>query len=126
MRIRRGLAAAAAIVLVAAGTASANVPLTRVSADPFTNATSQHATEVEPDTFASGIHGRGGVPGRPLLQRGSVGHRVRPLRGRRRSWGPRASCPGSRSTLDVGVREPVRARSATPSVAYDAGHATRG
>ena len=31
-----------------------NVPLTRVSQDPFTNPTSQHATEVEPDTFAFG------------------------------------------------------------------------
>jgi hypothetical protein len=46
------LAATALLALAAA--ASANVPLTRVSADPFTNATSQHATEVEPDTFASG------------------------------------------------------------------------
>jgi hypothetical protein len=45
---------AAAAVLVGAGSAGANVPLTRVSADPFTNATSQHATEVEPDTFAFG------------------------------------------------------------------------
>src|SRR3954469_18464327 len=38
----------------AASTAAANVPLRRVSADPFANATSQHATEVEPDTFAAG------------------------------------------------------------------------
>ena len=45
---------AAAAALVGAGSAGANVPLTRVSADPFTNATSQHATEVEPDTFAFG------------------------------------------------------------------------
>jgi len=45
---------AAAAVLVGAGSAGANVTLTRVSADPFTNATSQHATEVEPDTFAFG------------------------------------------------------------------------
>jgi len=45
---------AAAVALVAATGALANVPLTRVSADPFTNASSQHATEVEPDTFASG------------------------------------------------------------------------
>jgi hypothetical protein len=34
--------------------AGANVALTRVSSDPFTNATSQHATELEPDTFAWG------------------------------------------------------------------------
>src|SRR5881409_2138659 len=42
------------VVLVLAAPAGANVPVTRVSADPFTNNTSQHATEVEPDTFASG------------------------------------------------------------------------
>src|SRR4051812_21125082 len=45
---------AAAVALVAAAGALANVPLTRVSTDPFTNSDSQHATEVEPDTFASG------------------------------------------------------------------------
>ncbi|MFL5876099.1 MAG: sialidase family protein, partial [Solirubrobacteraceae bacterium] len=45
---------AATGLLALAAAASANVPLTRVSADPFTNTTSQHATEVEPDTFASG------------------------------------------------------------------------
>src|SRR4051812_19956036 len=44
----------AAVVLAVAAPAGANVPLTRVSADPFTNNTSQHATEVEPDTFAFG------------------------------------------------------------------------
>jgi hypothetical protein len=43
-----------AALLVMAAPAAANVPLTRVSADPFTNTTSQHATEVEPDTFAYG------------------------------------------------------------------------
>src|SRR4051794_21165147 len=54
MRTRTTLAVAAALALGAAGTARANVPLTRVSADPFSNPTSQHATEVEPDTFAFG------------------------------------------------------------------------
>jgi len=53
-RLRDGVVLAAAFLLVSAGSAQANVDLTRVSADPFTNATSQHATEVEPDTFASG------------------------------------------------------------------------
>src|SRR3954451_4228121 len=47
-------AGTAAVVLAMTGSARANVPLTRVSADPFANPTSQHATEVEPDTFASG------------------------------------------------------------------------
>src|SRR5213083_2007776 len=31
---------------------AATVPLTKLSSDPYTNSTSQHATEVEPDTFA--------------------------------------------------------------------------
>lgn len=34
--------------------ASANVPLTRMATDPFTNSSSQHATIVEPDTFSFG------------------------------------------------------------------------
>jgi hypothetical protein len=48
------LALVAAGLLIPAEASSGNVTLTRVSADPFTNATSQHATEVEPDTFAHG------------------------------------------------------------------------
>jgi hypothetical protein len=47
------LVAAAALALGVAA-ASANVPLTRISTDPFTNSTSQHRTEVEPDTYAFG------------------------------------------------------------------------
>jgi len=46
------LTLAAAVSLVSAAGALANVALTRVSADPYTNSTSQHATEEEPDTFA--------------------------------------------------------------------------
>src|SRR5229473_5514451 len=34
--------------------AFASVTLVQLSSDPFTNSTSQHRTEVEPDTFASG------------------------------------------------------------------------
>src|SRR5437867_12292496 len=50
-----GSVVAMVVALVAwPAVASANVPLTRVSADPFPNPTSQHATEVEPDTFAHG------------------------------------------------------------------------
>jgi hypothetical protein len=46
--------AVAALLVLAAGPALANVPVTQVSSDPFTNPTSQHRTEVEPDTFAFG------------------------------------------------------------------------
>src|SRR5437868_4839490 len=45
---------AVAAALLTTGAAQANVPLTLVSSDPFTNASSQHRTEVEPDTFANG------------------------------------------------------------------------
>jgi hypothetical protein len=47
-------AAAIALVLTAAAPASANVALTRVSTDPYSNTSSQHRTEVEPDTFTFG------------------------------------------------------------------------
>ena len=43
-----------AVVLLSAGQASANVPLTQVSTDPYTDAQAQHRTEVEPDTFSAG------------------------------------------------------------------------
>jgi BNR repeat-like domain len=33
---------------------SANVAVIKISQDPFTNSTSQHATQVEPDTFSNG------------------------------------------------------------------------
>jgi hypothetical protein len=57
--VLRNVRIAAVLVVVSAfligvGGAQANVPLVRISSDPFTNATSQHATEVEPDTFAYG------------------------------------------------------------------------
>ncbi len=45
-----------ALVFVLSSTilAFANVALTKISSDPYTNNTSQHATEVEPDTFSFG------------------------------------------------------------------------
>jgi hypothetical protein len=42
------------LTLIAAAPGLAAVPLTRVSTDPYTNAASQHQTEVEPDTFSFG------------------------------------------------------------------------
>ncbi len=51
-----GLLAVPAVLAVVFSTlpALANVTVTEVSSDPFTNSTSQHATEVEPDSFTSG------------------------------------------------------------------------
>jgi len=47
-------AAGLASVVLSATAAIANVGLTQVSFDPFTNSTSAHRTQVEPDTFAFG------------------------------------------------------------------------
>jgi hypothetical protein len=41
-------------ILTLSLTTQAQVGLTKISRDPFTNSTSQHATEVEPATFAAG------------------------------------------------------------------------
>ncbi len=41
-------------ILLAASPASANVPLTQVSNDPYTDAQAQHQTQVGPDTFQFG------------------------------------------------------------------------
>src|SRR5213592_1032307 len=46
------LAATAALTLTLV--ASANVAVTIIATDPFTNSTSQHATIVEPDTYSFG------------------------------------------------------------------------
>jgi len=45
---------AAAFVAASAASAKRPVELVRLSADPYTNPTSQHRTEVEPDSFAFG------------------------------------------------------------------------
>jgi hypothetical protein len=55
-RMRRGTALAVALLFAFSSTlaALANPTLLLISSDPYTNTTSQHRTEVEPDTFAAG------------------------------------------------------------------------
>ena len=48
------LPVAISLALLAPGTAYANVGLTRVSHDIYSDTQAQHATEVEPDVYASG------------------------------------------------------------------------
>jgi hypothetical protein len=48
------LPAAVAVLLTTGTAARANVTVTQVSSDPYTDAQAQHRTEVEPDTFAFG------------------------------------------------------------------------
>src|SRR6476661_5193457 len=47
-------AVATVAVFIATPSAFAAVPLTKLSSDTFTNPTSAHATQVEPDTYAFG------------------------------------------------------------------------
>src|SRR3954453_2541656 len=121
LRPAASVGAVAAALLVAASPATANVPLTRVSADPFSNPTSQHATEVEPDTFAFGSTvvaafqvGRvfdGGATDIGFVRSGTAGA----------SWDPPGFLPGM--TSSSGAASPF-ARVSDASVAYDAAHAT--
>ena len=53
-RLALGLVSGVLLTLATTVGAHANVALTQVSSDPYTNTTSFHATEVEPDTFSSG------------------------------------------------------------------------
>ena len=112
-------ALAAAALLAFSGIAAANVPLMQVSADPYTNATSQHATELEPDTFAD--HGtvvaafqvgrffNGGATDIGVVRSANGGA----------SWGT----PGFlHLTFNSGDSSSPFERVSDPSVAYDAAH----
>jgi len=118
-RWRRALVLAVIGVLTMAGVAGANVALTQVSSDPYTNATSQHATEVEPDTFAD--HGtvvsafqvgrffNGGASDIGVVRSGDGGA----------TWGP----PGFlHLTFNSGDASSPYERVSDASVAYDAAH----
>src|SRR5262245_63231997 len=53
MRSRIVIILVSAVALLGAAV-SANVTLSQLSTDPYTNTTSQHKTEVEPDSFSYG------------------------------------------------------------------------
>ena len=117
-RIGAGAAIGIVVVAVLATAGAASVALTQVSADPFTNTSSQHATEVEPDTFATArrwsrrTRSGGSSTAAPPTS-------AAPRSRRRRDLHP-ASCPGSRSR---GRRRSEALRAVSdPSVAYDAAH----
>ncbi|MBV9823522.1 MAG: exo-alpha-sialidase [Actinobacteria bacterium] len=54
LRTTATVAASATVLALNLPAAHAAVPITQIITDPFTNSTSQHKTEVEPDTFAWG------------------------------------------------------------------------
>jgi hypothetical protein len=118
------LASAALAALLLVATAAASVPLTRVSADPFTNATSQHATEVEPDTFAFGSTVVATYQVGRFFNGGAsdIGY-ARSVDGGS-TWGVSSFLPGL--TFNAGpFADPSSPyeRVSDPSVAYDAKHA---
>jgi hypothetical protein len=113
------VAVAVAAGLAAPVAAEANVTLTRVSSDPFTNSTSQHATEVEPDTFAHGSTVVGTFQVGRFFNGGStdIGF-VRSGDGGA-TWGTPGFLPGM--TFSAGAAVPYE-RVSDPSVAFDAAH----
>src|SRR3954453_1870237 len=108
-----------AVFLVTAAVVQANVALNKVSADPYANASSQHATEEEPDTFAD--HGtvvaafqvgrffNGGASDIGVARSGDGGS----------TWGP----PGFlHDTFNAGDSGSPYERVSDASVAYDRMH----
>jgi len=121
--IQVGSVAVMALALVVRpAAAGANLPVTRVSSDPFGNPTSQHATELEPDTFANAATvvaafqvGRffdGGATDIGFVRSGDGG----------RTWGTSGFLPGMTFSADAANSRFERV--SDPSVAYDAAHGT--
>ena len=115
-------ALASAAVLAAAPFAMANVPLTQVSADPFTNSTSQHATEVEPDTFANGATVVGAFQVGRFFNGGATDIGFARSGDGGATWDAPGFLPGM--TFSSGAATSPFQRVSDASVAYDAAHST--
>jgi len=113
--------AVAAVFAAPAGAAEANVALTQVSSDPFNNPTSQHATEVEPDTFAAGSTVVGVFQTGRFFSGGSTDIGFARSGDGGATWGAPGFLPGM--TFSSGAASPFE-RVSDPSVAYDAKHVT--
>ena len=111
--------AVVAVFAVPAGAAEANVTLTQVSSDPFTNSTSQHATEVEPDTFAHGSTVVGAFQVGRFFNGGSTDIGFARSGDGGATWGASGFLPGL--TFSSGAAVPYE-RVSDPSVAFDAKH----
>jgi hypothetical protein len=110
-------------LLALAAPAAANVALTPVSSDPFTNTTSQHATEVEPDTFASGSTVVATFQAGRFFDGGSTDIGFARSADGGASWGTSDFLPGLTATSGTGgtTGAPFE-RVSDPSVAFDAAH----
>jgi hypothetical protein len=115
-------ALAVAAVLAASPPAMANVPLTQVSADPYTNSTSQHATEVEPDTFANGATVVGAFQVGRFFNGGATNIGFARSGDGGAHWDAPGFLPGM--TFSSGATASPFQRVSDASVAYDAAHST--
>ena len=97
------LAGATLFGLNASAFASSTVALTIASKDPYTNTSSFHKTQVEPDTFSFGTTIVGDVPDGPVHRRRLVEHRLGDLHRQRRDLDARLP------PQDHGLRHPARA-----------------
>jgi hypothetical protein len=102
-----------------ARTAVADPPLAQISSDPFSNVDSQHATQVEPDTFAFGNTIVAAFQTGRIFTGGSadIGFAVSHNGGR--TWPAHGFLPSL--TANTSPPGPFTAAS-DPSVAYDAAH----
>jgi hypothetical protein len=116
-------ALAVGALLALATPAAASTALTQVSSDPFTNTTSQHATEVEPDTFGFGSTVIATFQVGRFFNGGSsdIGY-VRSTDGGT-TWDVSSFLPGLTFNAGAfsGLNSPYE-RVSDPSVAYDAMH----
>jgi hypothetical protein len=119
-RLRRAAIVAVSLwlVLLLPLTAFATGLLAQISADPYTNATSQHKTEVEPDTFAFGSTVVAAVQDGRFFSGGAsnIGFAISTNGGKSFSNG---FLPG---TTPFSTPPGIYARASAPSVAFDARH----
>jgi hypothetical protein len=118
-----GVVAVAAVAVFAApaGAAEANVTLTRVSSDSFTNSTSQHATVLEPDTFAHGSTVVGAFQVGRFVNGGATDIGFARSGDGGATWRITGTLPGM--TFSSGAAVPYE-RVSDASVAFDARHGT--
>jgi hypothetical protein len=108
---------AVASLALGAASASANVLLTQISQDPFINTTSQHRTQVEPDTYAFGSRIVSAFQSGRFFDGGSSGIGVSASADNGATW-IRRFLPG----LTTATGGPFD-RASDPSVTFDARHA---
>ena len=115
-RLSSLLALAGAVALVLTVAASANVTLTQIAFDSYTNSTSQHKTIVEPDTYSFGSTIVAAAQSGRFFDGGSSGIEFATSTNNGGAW-THGQLPGI-TTFNGGPY----ARATDPSVAYDARH----